>query len=353
MTAATTDLSLEFRAVIEPTPGPALRAVFRRNWPAYHRWMLKRTDTGPTAQYGASQLHAHMPELTPIYRAILELVRQDADRRAHDDTDADGGGGSGGGGGDDDRARFLSLFAPTPIIRGCSQAVFSGDGAPMLIRNYDHAPHLCEGIVLASRWGGVTVNAVTDCLWGALDGVNDAGLVVALAFGGRKVVGHGFAASLIARYLLQTCATVRDALHALARLPVYMAYNFTLLDRAGEHATAYTAPDRPPIFEATPHSTNHQLGVEWPEYAHFTQTIERRAHLAAALTTIPDTRAAIDTFLRPPLFRYDYRRGSGTLYTALYDPRAPTVSLHWHGQSALFDPDAPRPARVRVRYLTA
>ncbi len=271
-----------------------------------------------------------MPELAATYDGLVELV-----------------------GGGEAQARFLSLYAPTPIIRACSQAVCESDHGPVLVRNYDHAPHLCDGVALATRWGGVGVHGLSDCLWGVLDGVNDAGLVVALAFGGRKVVGLGFSASLVVRYLLQTCSCVRDALHALARLPVYMSYNFSLLDRSGERVTAYTSPDRPAVFEAVDVSTNHQLGVEWPEYARFTQTIERFAHLSGMAGHRPRLGPMIDAFLRPPLFRYDYRRGSGTLYTVAYDPRSMDISLYWHGLSTVFAPFDPNPARVHVKYISA
>lgn len=328
--AAATDLSLEFRALVEPEPGPRLARAFEHHWPSYLRWLSKRQHAGPSAAESAAQLRAHMPELIPIYHALLDCV-----------------------GADEPRAQFLSLYSPTPIIRACSQLVCDGGGAPVLIRNYDHAPHLCDGVILASQWGGVGVHALTDCLWGALDGVNDAGLVVALAFGGRKVVGHGFGAPLIVRYLLQTCATVRDALLALTRLPVHMAYNYTLLDRSGDRVTAYTAPDRPAIFEATSASTNHQLDVEWPEYAKFTHTAERLAHLESLAARRPDLRNAVQAFLRPPLFRYDYRLGSGTLYTSAYNPHSLDISLFWHSRSLFVSPLDARPAHARIRYLSA
>lgn len=333
---AATDLSLEFRAIIEPEPGAQLRALFESHWPAYRQWLAKRATAGPSAAQCAAQLRAHMPELAPTYDALLGLVASTPDAADNEQ-----------------RARFLSLYAPTPITRGCSQATYVHDGSPVVIRNYDHAPHLCDGVVLATQWGGMRVHALTDCVWGALDGVNEAGLVVALAFGGRKLVGPGFSASLIVRYLLQTCTSVGEAAKALARLPVYMAYNFTLLDRTGEHITVYASPDRPPIFEKVAVSTNHQLGVEWPEYARFTQTTERLAHLKGVVAHRPDFAQIVKAFLHAPLFRYDYRRGLGTLYTVAYDPRSLDIALYWHGTNAIFSPTAAKPARVRVSYICA
>lgn len=183
--------------------------------------------------------------------------------------------------------------------------------------------------------------------------MNDAGLVVALSFGGRKAVGLGFSSSIIVRYFLQTCATVKEAKAALSRLPVYMSYNFTVLDRSGEYITAYTAPDRPAVFDHVEVSTNHQQRVEWPEYAQFTQTVERQAHLAKTIAGRSDLDRVIEAFLKPPLFRYEYTKASGTLYTVAYDPHSINVSMYWHGVSAVISPDSVEPIRVRINYMTA
>ncbi len=36
-------------------------------------------------------------------------------------------------------------------------------------------------------------------------------------------------------------------------------------------------------------------------------------------------------FKAPPLFRHDYRRGLGTIYTAFYRPGEGRVRYHWPG----------------------
>ena len=93
-------------------------------------------------------------------------------------------------GGGDVEARFLSLWCPPAYIAGCSQSVWidpQGHAEPALLRNYDFAPALLEGNWLATRWTGRRVAAMGDCLWGALDGVNEDGLAASLSFGGRTV----------------------------------------------------------------------------------------------------------------------------------------------------------------------
>ena len=141
-------------------------------------------------------LREHMPELVPTYERLCELA-----------------------GGGDLEARMLSMWRPPSYLSGCSQGVWTR-GEPILVRNYDYSPDRIEGTILSTGWEGRRVIGMSDCLWGLLDGVNDAGLAVSLAFGGRRVVGHGFGVPLVVRYLLQVCATVAEARAVLSRLPV-------------------------------------------------------------------------------------------------------------------------------------
>ena len=55
----------------------------------------------------------------------------------------------------------------------------------MLVRNYDYPASRLEGIVYLTRWGERRVIGMSDCLWGLLDGINDAGLAISLTFGDR------------------------------------------------------------------------------------------------------------------------------------------------------------------------
>ncbi len=270
------------------------------------------------ARRAEAMVHAHLPEMAPIVDRFRAIVGHDAHA-----------------------TKFFSLWRPPPVVRGCSQAIWTDGSESALVRNYDHAPHLCDGLVVRAEWGGVRTVCVTDCLIGALDGVNEHGLCVALAFGGRPVVGEGFAASMLVRYMLQTCASVREASRVLARVPVFMAYTFVLLDAYGEFVTAYAAPDRPTVFEPSRATANHQQRVEWPAYAKFVRTVERERTIQAALGARgAPLDAVVDRFLEPPVYRTDYERGSGTIYTAVYAPKSRTLGLRWPDASAEFSIDA-------------
>ena len=80
---------------------------------------------------------------------------------------------------------------------------------------------------------------------GLLDGVNEQGLAVSLAFGGRRVVGDGFEMPTVLRYVLETCENTIEAVPALRAFPSHMADNVTVLNALGKHATVMASPDHP------------------------------------------------------------------------------------------------------------
>jgi predicted choloylglycine hydrolase len=296
-----------FRAVEELEIGPKWQAVFEERWPHYRAWFLREgEEERPSYVTSVRMLQAHMPELMPAYERLIDLA-----------------------GGSDLAARMLSLYRPPPYLAACSQGVWTR-GAPRLVRNYDYAPSRFEGLVWSTRLGERRVIGTSDCLWGLLDGMNDAGLAVSLTFGGRQVTGDGFGIPIVVRYLLETCDDVASARAALARLPYSLAHNLTMVDVAGEVLTAYLSPDREPIFRAFPAATNHQGIVEWPEQARATRTVERERCIIELLQEVDATADGFEeAFLRAPLFSTAYANGFGTLYTAAYRPTEGFVDLRW------------------------
>ena len=301
-------LAFSFRSIEELELGSKWQAVFEERWPHYLEWFLREGEAArPSYATSARMLRAHMPELVPAYDRVVELA-----------------------GGSDLAARMLSLYKPPPYLAACSQGVWSRDGGPVLVRNYDYAPSRMEGVIWSTRLTDRRVIGMSDCLWGLLDGMNDAGLAVSLTFGGRCVLGDGFGIPIVVRYLLEVCEDVASAREVLARLPFALAHNLTVIDRDGGVLTAYLSPDREPIFRAFPAATNHQGIVEWPEQARATRTIERERCILQLLQD-PDTtfESFEDAFLRTPLFSTAYASGFGTLYTASYRPVEGVVDYRW------------------------
>ncbi len=300
-------MQLSFRSIAEAKPGPKWQALFAQHWPGYQAWFFAEGDAARQPYLTSYRaLKGAMPELAPTYERLCELA-----------------------GGGDQAARFLSLYCPPPYLTGCSQVVWLGD-EPILIRNYDYAPRLCEGSLLCTAWNGRRVIAMSDCAWGALDGMNDSGLAVSLTFGGRRAVGDGFGMPLILRYVLEFCATVDEAASALTRVPTHMAYNVTVVDRSGDFRTLYLSPDRPAVVRRSPLATNHQGRVEWHRHAAFTRSLERERYLQMRLTRKDDSVATlIADFHKPPLYSTDYEDGFGTLYTAVYYIARGSATFSW------------------------
>jgi predicted choloylglycine hydrolase len=298
---------LAFEAVAEARPGERWQQRFNATWPAYRAWYLRDGDAArPSYAVVRRALNDHMPELVPVWEELVELA-----------------------GGGDLAARMLSLYDPPPVVTGCSQAVFAG---PLLVRNYDFDPALLEGVVYLSALTGRRVLGMSDCLWGLLDGVSDAGLAISLAFGGRREVGPGFAVPLVVRYLLEICETTAQAIAVLERLPVQASYNLTIVDRGGAAVTAFVAPDRPVAVRDAVVATNHQHTVEWFEHAQATASVEREARMLELLgDPATDEAAFVAAFLEPPLHSLEYAAGFGTLYTAAYRPAGGAVDYLWPG----------------------
>ena len=300
-------LPFTFRALEELELGPAWQAIFEEKWPHYKTWFLREGEAArPSYATSVRMLRAHMPELVPAYEQVVELA-----------------------GGGDLAARMLSLYKPPPYLAACSQGVWTRDGAPLLVRNYDYAPSRFEGVVWSTNLRKRVIG-MSDCLWGLLDGMNEDGLAVSLTFGGRRVLGDGFGIPIVMRYLLETCSTVEETKAALVRLPYSLSHNLTVVDASGEVVTAYLSPDREPIFRSFPVATNHQGIVEWPEQAKATRTIEREQTVIGLLDDpAVDADAFTESFLRAPLFSTSYANGFGTLYTAAYRPTEGVVRLIW------------------------
>ena len=279
----------------------ALSTVFHEYWPAYRKWFLHAGELPATLTQSEAALRVHMPELVPVWDALVHEL-----------------------GGDDDPvlAQFLTQWNPPPLTSNCSQAVL-GDGR--LVRNYDYDPALFDAVALRSSWLRPVIGT-SDQGWGLLDGMNDAGLIASFTFGGRPDVGVGFGVPLVIRYILETCTTTSEAIGVLRRVPIHVAYNVTVTDAMGEFATVFVGPSRPVVVTSGRVTTNHQGSVDWPEHATRFLSVERLETLEDSVRNDEDV---VDVMLRPPMRADRFADGFVTLYTAEYDNRTLEVTYHW------------------------
>lgn len=297
----------QFYFVNEDYPSEKWQTFFKKTQREYRQWFLKEGELNrPTFLQCQRMLKRYMPELVPMWEHLVGLA-----------------------GGDDLDARLLSLYCPTPYVSGCSQAVWVRY-APILVRNYDYDPALCEGRILKSNWHGTKVIASTDCLWGVLDGMNEHGLIVSLSFGGKNEVGKGFGIPLILRYILEFCKTTQEATEVLCRIPTHMAYNVTFLDAAHHVNTIEVSPSSPPEITHRPFAVNHQGDFLLTNYAIFSKSHERKQAIVDKLFDASITlESFINAFEYAPLWAADHDGAFGTLYTSIYNPALKSVEFRW------------------------
>ena len=161
-------IELTLAAWAEDEPGDKHAEQIELSYPVLREWWLREGGDARTASGEAGERLEHMPELVPTWRRLTEMV-------------------------DDEHAgAVLALWNPPAFLTGCSQAAIPGR-SPALVRNYDWDYRLYDGVVMRTAYGGRRVLGMGDCLWGLLDGVNDAGIAVSLTFGGVRTSGRGSA----------------------------------------------------------------------------------------------------------------------------------------------------------------
>ena len=327
-------ISLTLRAFTEDEPGDRISEHLAATWPAFRQWWRNGANTRPTAAEARARLEEHMPELVPAWQRLTAMIAESSET------------------GDSDAGAALALWNPPPFLTGCTQAAVL-DGGPALIRNYDWDYRLFDGVVASTAYAGHRVLGMLDCLWGLLDGVNDAGLAVSLTFGGRPVVGEGFGIPLVIRYVLETCGTVSEAEQVLRRVPVHMSYNVTVLDRSGERVTVYLAPDRPARVTGQAAATNHQGEVEWAPYVAAIRSVERLEYVQELLAEGAAVPRVVEAFGKAPLYATRFHEGFGTLYTAEYRPAEGVARYRWPGRTWTHALDRVELGTIQVQLGTA
>ena len=320
----TTTRTLTVHAYREAEPGPRWRALYDAIWPAYRRWYTREgLAARPSLDECRRALSRYLPELMPTWERLCRL--------SGDDPVA---------------ARMLSMWGLPAFAVGCSQVVVPGE-QPILIRNYDYDQSLFEGVIASTNYSGHRrVLGTSDLLWGLLDGMNEDGLAVSLTFGGRPGGGEGFGIPIVLRYVLETCATVEQAVIALRRIPVAQSYNVAMVDTIGNHATVFVAPGEPAVVSRLDATTNHRLDqVEYPATAARLNSVGRLARLDRLRADDASGEQLVAEMLQPPLRNNQFEIGFGTLYTAKYEPAAGTATWHWPETSwtrRFDDPDGVR-----------
>ncbi len=139
----------------------------------------------------------------------------------------------------------VTLTAPfePQDVPGCTVLAVTpertADGRPIVGRNYDYFHDISEeGATTYRTYPEGRYASLGNCdIWvGREDGLNEAGLFVGIAAFFLPGVQPGLTFWLIARLVLDRCATVDEGLELIQRVPHASSYTYLLADRAGKAA---------------------------------------------------------------------------------------------------------------------
>ena len=228
---------------------------------------------------------------------------------------------------------LLSMYSFAPQIH-CSCFAFCADGKTMLGRNSDFfagiAP-FCDSAFYTLEHAYAFIGNTT--AWTEIeDGVNECGLAVGMTFICPIRQKPGFGAGMLVRCLLETCASTREALAMLWRLPIASAQVLILADQSGELAAVECNCERISVIRPHPNkpfvfTTNHfnspDMQIYQPADADDWFSKRRYETLRNAFQTgAPYTPGFAESLLSGRmgfLCQYDSAMGADTVWSSLYD----------------------------------
>lgn len=203
---------------------------------------------------------------------------------------------------------------------GCS--IVTGEN--FLVRNYDFHPQTYEGryVVFQPTDGhGYATIGPAQRFTGRTDGMNEKGLAIGYNFTHRKKPGDGFVCYSISRILLETCATVEEAVRLLKEIPHRGSFSYIVKDREGKHAVVEATPRAVEVRSANV-CTNH-FEIQQAENRNYLKDSYERL---AAMTSRPEETADVARAFRllnstaGGVFAKQYKSWAGTIHTSAYVP---------------------------------
>ena len=212
--------------------------------------------------------------------------------------------------------------------RGCSAVMSAG----LYGRNYDYDVRRYDRILLAVQPKGVHASiGFSDRFTGRVDGMNEHGLCVGLHQVSEAGARPGLVCILIVRIVLDQCATTREAVALLRRIPHGLSFNYSLMDAGGSAAVVEASPAAVVVREGD------QLGCSNHFLSPSQQAFNRRnpgsyRHLPA-LEKFAREQLAADRLFKAlndslsPVFDHRYGAGSGTLHTIVCTPAERRIAI--------------------------
>ena len=205
--------------------------------------------------------------------------------------------------------------------RGCSALMSNG----VYGRNYDYkARYYGARIVLVQPEGSYASVGTSEMLTGRLDGMNEHGLCVGLHQVSQRTWRPGLVCILIVRIVLDQCATMREAVALLRRIPHGLSFNYSLMDAGGSAAVVEASPAAVVVREGGQLAcSNHFLS---PSQQAFNRRNPGSYRHLPVLEKFAREQLAADRLFKAlndslsPVFDHRYTTGSGTMHTIVCTP---------------------------------
>lgn len=204
---------------------------------------------------------------------------------------------------------------------GCSIYV----GQDFFIRNYDYHPKTYDGrlILYEPMDRGYATIGNSQKITGRCDGMNEKGLIMGYNFVNRRHPGDGFVCHMIGRIVLENCATIKEAIQLLKKIPHRGSFSYVLSDPIHQIPAIVEASPRGVYVRFGHFCTNHFEGLT-EENRHVLEDSQGRCQIIEEYHQNNLTaKEAICLFNDPEkgVFSKLYKSWAGTLHTAAYFPR--------------------------------
>ncbi|RNF39447.1 C45 family autoproteolytic acyltransferase/hydolase [Planococcus salinus] len=203
---------------------------------------------------------------------------------------------------------------------GCSIVT----GNDFLVRNYDFHPQTYEGryVLFQPDNQGYAMIGPTSRITGRMDGMNEKGLAMGYNFTHRKKPGDGFVCYMIGRIILETCATVEEAVSLLKEIPHRGSFSYVMLDESGKTKVVEASPRAVDIRDASV-CTNHFEIQQHENRNYLKDSYERLTAIERQKDQTDDVfktfRLLNDT--EKGVFSKLYKSWAGTIHTSAYMPK--------------------------------
>jgi predicted choloylglycine hydrolase len=203
---------------------------------------------------------------------------------------------------------------------GCS--IFTGND--YMIRNYDNHPASYEGryMFYLPTDRGYAVVGPTMQITGRIDGLNEKGLAMGYNFVNRKKSGSGFVCNMLGRIILETCASVEEAVDLLKEIPHRHSFNYVLLDKKGQTYVIEASPRRVDVHYGNVCTNHFEKLIDENRYR-MDESMNRQETIRTQGANVQDAYPAFQMMndTEKGVFSEKYGAWAGTLHTSAYFPR--------------------------------